>query len=108
MDQHGSLSTKKNRLRKARHYEMCSGFCVFHRPCGTLGISVRFVARHGLPTDIYSDCKTNFVRAAKKLIVYNPMCRDKLSVLIVSGILTHRPPHILEVSGTLLFAQPDH
>lgn len=74
----GPLRMRENRLRKPREYKayvavfICFVVKAVHLEVVTdlttdafLTALDRFVARRGLPTDIYTDCGTNFVGAAK-------------------------------------------
>jgi len=74
VDYAGPFLSKENRLRKPRQYKMylavfvCFTVRAVHLeyvPDMSTGAFIaalhRFVARRGLPTDIYSDCGTNFV-----------------------------------------------
>lgn len=94
VDYAGPLSIKENRLRKPRHYKMYIAVFVcftvravhleFVSDLSTDAFTAalgRFVARRGLPNDIYSDCGTNFVGANNKLraLVNDPAYRDKLT-----------------------------
>jgi len=76
----GPLRMKELKLRKAREYKVyisvfvCMTVKAVHLEIVTdlstpafLAAFDRFVARRGLPTDIYSDCGTNFVGASKQL-----------------------------------------
>lgn len=80
IDYAGPLSMRECSLRKARHYKVyiaifvCMTVKAVHLETVTdlsttafLAALDRFVARRGLPQDIYSDCGTNFVGAAKTL-----------------------------------------
>jgi hypothetical protein len=74
IDYAGPLLMKEHRLRKARQYKVyvavfvCFAVKAVHLEVVSdlstdafIAALNRFVARHGLPTDIYSDCGTNFV-----------------------------------------------
>lgn len=76
----GPLRMKELKLRKAREYKVyisvfvCMTVKAVHLEIVTdlsttafLAAFDRFVARRGLPTDIYSDCGTNFVGALRQL-----------------------------------------
>jgi len=94
VDYAGPLTVKENRLRKARYYKIyvavfvCFTVRAVHLELVSelstdafIATMNRFVARRGLPTDIYSDCGTNFVGTANHLhhLVNNPECRDQLT-----------------------------
>lgn len=94
VDYAGPFSVKENRLRKARQYKMylavfvCFTVRAVHLEYVSelsteafIAALSRFVARHGLPTDLYSDCGTNFVGANNLLraLVHDPACRDQLT-----------------------------
>lgn len=76
----GPLRMREHRLRKARKYKVYVAvfICFVVRAVQLEVVSDltidtcfasldRFVARRGLPIDIYTDCGTNFVGAAKVL-----------------------------------------
>ncbi|XP_060846073.1 uncharacterized protein LOC132925721 [Rhopalosiphum padi] len=76
----GRLTMRELKLRKAREYKVyisvfiCMTVKAVHLEVVTdlstpafLAALDRFVARRGLPTDIYTDCGTNFVGASKQL-----------------------------------------
>ncbi|XP_027841687.2 uncharacterized protein LOC114123039 [Aphis gossypii] len=80
IDYAGPLLMKEHRLRKARQYKVyvavfiCFAVKAVHLEVVSdlstdafIAALNRFVARRGLPTDIYSDCGTNFVGAAAQL-----------------------------------------
>lgn len=90
----GPLNMKEQRLRKARQYKVYVAVFVcfvvkavhleFVSDLSTdafLAALNRFVARWGLPSDIYTDCGTNFVGAANHLrqLLQNSECKDQLS-----------------------------
>lgn len=93
IDYAGPLSMKEHRLRKARHYKVylavfvCFAVKAVHLEVVTdlttdafIAALQRFVARRGLPTDIYTDCGTNFVGAANKFrdLLHDPAQRDRI------------------------------
>ncbi|XP_022161164.1 uncharacterized protein LOC111027210 [Myzus persicae] len=97
VDYAGPFSVKENRLRKPRQYKMylavfvCFTIRAVHleyvsdMSTGAFIAALhRFVARRGLPTDIYSDCGTNFVGANNLLraLVDDPACRDQLTASV--------------------------
>jgi len=97
VDYAGPFSVKENRLRKPRQYKMylavfvCFTVRAVHleyvsdMSTGAFIAALhRFVARRGLPTDIYSDCGTNFVGANNLLraLVDDPACRDQLTASV--------------------------
>lgn len=76
----GPLTMRENKLRKARQYKVyicvfvCMSVKAVHLEVVTelstaafLAAFDRFVARRGLPQDIFSDCGTNFVGAAREI-----------------------------------------
>jgi len=80
VDYAGPLPMQELRLRKSRQYKVYIAVficmtvkCVHLEPVLDLSTDAflaafdRFVARRGLPTDVYSDCGTNFVGAARQL-----------------------------------------
>jgi len=80
VDYAGPLQLKELRLRKSRIFKIyiavfvCFTTKAVHLEVVTelstdafLAAFDRFVARRGLPTDVYSDCGTNFVGADKQL-----------------------------------------
>jgi hypothetical protein len=94
IDYAGPLSMTEHRLRKARQYKVyiavfvCFVVKAVHLEVVSdlttdsfLAALKRFVARRGLPTDIYTDCGTNFVGAANQLrnLLNDPVHRDRLS-----------------------------
>jgi len=85
---------KEHRLRKARQYKVyvavfvCFAVKAVHLEVVSdlsadafIAALIRFVARCDLPTDIYSDCGTNFVGAAAQLkeLVDHPENQSRLS-----------------------------
>lgn len=80
VDYAGPIVMREMRLRKSREYKayiavfICMSVKAVHLEL-VLDLSTdaflaafdRFVARRGLPSDLYSDCGTNFVGAAKQL-----------------------------------------
>ncbi|XP_050065611.1 uncharacterized protein LOC126554599 [Aphis gossypii] len=94
IDYAGPLSMRECRLRKARQYKIyvavfvCMATKAVHLEVVSelstnafLAAFDRFAARRGLPTDIFSDCGTNFVGAAKYLrtLVNDPTIRHALT-----------------------------
>ncbi|KAF0754054.1 Uncharacterized protein FWK35_00018225 [Aphis craccivora] len=90
----GPLTIRELKLRKARECKVyisvfiCMTVKAVHLEIVTdlstsafLAALDRFVARRGLPSDIYSDCGTNFVGASKQLRQYfsETKTRDQLS-----------------------------
>jgi len=80
IDYAGPIVVREHRLRKSRTYKtyiavfVCLGVKAVHLELVTdlsteafLAAFERFAARRGLPTDIYSDCGTNFVGANRQL-----------------------------------------
>uniref|UniRef100_A0A2S2NBR8 Integrase catalytic domain-containing protein n=1 Tax=Schizaphis graminum TaxID=13262 RepID=A0A2S2NBR8_SCHGA len=80
IDYAGPLLIREHRLRKARQYKVyIAVFVCMTVKCVHLELVLdlstdsflaafdRFVARRGLPSDVYSDCGTNFVGAARQL-----------------------------------------
>lgn len=97
VDYAGPFSIKENRLRKPRQYKIylavfvCFTIRAVHLEYlsdlsteSFIAALNRFVARRGLPTDIYSDCGTNFVGKNNLLraLVNDPMCRDQLTASV--------------------------
>ncbi|CAI6371615.1 unnamed protein product [Macrosiphum euphorbiae] len=97
VDYAGPFSVKENRLRKPRMYKMylavfvCFTVRAVHLEYVSdlstgafIAALHRFVARRGLPTDIYSDCGTNFVGANNSLreLVNDPACHDQLTASV--------------------------
>lgn len=91
----GPIRIKENRLRKSREYKsyvavfVCFVVRAIHLEVVTdlstsafLAALDRFVARRGLPSDIYSDCGTNFVGAAKHLRELINANRDLISASV--------------------------
>jgi len=90
----GPLVMTEHRLRKARQYKVyiavfvCFVVKAVHLEYVSdltteafIAALQRFVARRGLPTDIYTDCGTNFVGASNFLrtLVDDPSCTDRLA-----------------------------
>uniref|UniRef100_A0A2S2PC00 Uncharacterized protein n=1 Tax=Schizaphis graminum TaxID=13262 RepID=A0A2S2PC00_SCHGA len=90
----GPLTMRELKLRKAREYKVyisvfiCMTVKAVHLEVVSdlstpafLAALDRFVARRGLPSDIYSDCGTNFVGASKQLRQFfsEAKTRDQLS-----------------------------
>jgi len=99
IDYAGPLLMKEHRLRKARQYKVyVAVFVCFVVKAVHLEVVSdlstdafvaalnRFVARRGLPVDIYSDCGTNFVGAAAQLkkLINHPDNQSRLSATIQS------------------------
>lgn len=99
IDYAGPLLMKEHRLRKARQYKVyvavfvCFAVKAVHLEVVSdlsadafIAALTRFVARRGLPTNIYSDCGTNFVGAAAQLkeLVNHPDNQGRLSANIQS------------------------
>lgn len=97
VDYAGPFSVKENRLRKPRQYKMylavfvCFTVRAVHLEYVSdlstgafIAALHRFVARRGLPTDVYSDCGTNFIGANNLLraLVNDPACRDQLTASV--------------------------
>jgi len=89
----GPLVITEHRLRKARQFKayiavfVCFAVKAVHLEYVSdlstdafLASLQRFVARRGLPTDIYTDCGTNFVGASNQLraLVSDSNCKDHL------------------------------
>lgn len=94
VDYAGPLQMRECRLRKARRYKVyiavfvCMTVKAVHLEVvldlttdAFLAAFDRFVARRGLPSDIYSDCGTNFVGAAKQLrnLINHPDNHNQIS-----------------------------
>ncbi|CAI6360469.1 unnamed protein product [Macrosiphum euphorbiae] len=94
IDYAGPMSMRECRLRKARQYKIyvavfvCMATKAVHLEVVSelstnafLAAFDRFVARRGLPQDIFSDCGTNFVGAAKYLraLVNDPTIRHAVT-----------------------------
>jgi len=94
IDYTGPLVMTEHRLRKARQYKVyiavfvCFVVKAVHLEYVSdltteafMAALQRFVARRGLPTDIYTDCGTNFVGASNFLrsLVDDPSCTDRLA-----------------------------
>jgi len=103
----GPLFMTEHKLRKARRYKIyvavfvCFVVKAVHLEVVSdlttdafLAALKRFVARRGLPTDIYSDCGTNFVGAARQLhnLINDPINRTKLSAGAPSCLWHFNPP----------------
>lgn len=84
---------RESRLRKARQYKVYIAVfvcitmkCVHLEPVldwstdAFLAAFDRFVARRGIPSDVFSDCGTNFVGVARqlRLLVYHPVSQSRL------------------------------
>lgn len=84
----GPLQMRETRLRKSRNFKIyiavfiCFSIKAVHLEVVTdlstdafLAAFDRFVARRGLPSDIFSDCGTNFVGADKQLraLIHSPV-----------------------------------
>lgn len=105
----GPLVMTGNRLRKSRQYKVYIAVfvCLVVKAVHLEYVSdlstdaflaALQLARRGLPTDIYTDCGTNFVGASNQLraLVDDPQCQDRLlPIFIVLGTL------ILPVHPTL-------
>lgn len=94
IDYAGPLPMRECRLRKPREYKVyiavfvCMAVKAVHLELvlelstdAFLAAFDRFVARRGLPQEIFSDCGTNFVGASKRLsiLVNHPENRDRLT-----------------------------
>lgn len=94
IDYAGPLLLKETKLRKSRQYKVyvavfiCFVVKAVHLEVVSdlttdafLAALQRFVARRGLPTDIYTDCGTNFVGAANQFrdLLKDPSHRGRLS-----------------------------
>lgn len=92
IDYAGPLPMRECRLRKAREYKVYIAVFVCMAVHLELVLDLttdaflaafdRFVARRGLPQEIFSDCGTNFVGASKhlRMLVNHPDNRDQLTV----------------------------
>lgn len=113
IDYAGPLSMRECRLRKARQYKIyvavfvCMATKAVHLEVVSelstnafLAAFDRFVARRGLPHDIFSDCGTNFVGAAKYLraLVNDPTIRHVLTSH-VSCVWHFNPPSAPHFGG---------
>jgi len=113
VDYAGPCSVKENRLRKPRQYKMyiavfvCFTVRAVHLEYVSdlsteafIAALQRFVARRGLPTDIYSDCGTNFVGENNLLrtLVNDPSYRDQLTAS-VHCTWHFNPPGALHFGG---------
>ncbi|XP_015367520.1 PREDICTED: uncharacterized protein LOC107164278 [Diuraphis noxia] len=93
----GPLKMTENRLRKSREYKVyiavfvCFVVKAVHLEVVSdlstkafLAALDRFVARRGIPTDIYTDCGTNFVGAARQLndLINDVANRDHISASV--------------------------
>lgn len=101
VDYAGPLQMRENKLQKSRSYKAYIAVFVYltvkavHLEVVSdlstdafLAAFDRFVARWGLPGDIYSDCRTNFVSAAKQLryLVNSP--ESQRHILAITGSCT--------------------
>jgi len=146
IDYAGPIKLRETRLRKPREYKayiavfVCMSVKAVHLEIvldltseAFLASLDRFTARRGVPTDIYSDCGTNFVGASKELfklinlpsnqeVVASKMCRhlftlEEMSTMLcrIEAALNSRPltelstdPHDLEclTPGHFLIGKP--
>lgn len=96
----GPLPMTEQRLRKSRQYKVyiavfvCFTVKAVHLEYvsdlstdALLAALHRFVARRGCPTDIYTDCGTNFVGASNQLraLVNDPDCKERLIANVTSS-----------------------
>lgn len=94
VDYAGPIKLKETRLRKSREYKVYIAIFVYMSVKAVhlelvldltseafLAALDRFTARRGVPTDIYSDCGTNFVGASKELykLVHLPSNQEVLA-----------------------------
>lgn len=97
IDYAGPLAMRDNRLRKSRQYKVyvavfvCFTVKAVHLELVSdlttdafLAALSRFVARRGLPDDIFTDCGTNFIGAQRQLhrIVTDPTNRNIISMAL--------------------------
>lgn len=114
VDYAGPLQLKESRLRKSRIFKIyiavfiCFTTKAVHLEVVTelstdafLAAFDRFVARRGLPADVYSDCGTNFVGADKKLreLIQSPVGQSTIANCRAMCVWHFNPPSAPHFGG---------
>jgi len=114
VDYAGPLQLKESRLRKSRIFKIyiavfiCFTTKAVHLEVVTelstdafLAAFDRFVARRGLPADVYSDCGTNFVGADKRLreLIQSPVGQSTIANCRAMCVWHFNPPSAPHFGG---------